>query len=73
MTDQAFWGGVLHRLGIAPPLLHRRTVTDGKLARAIREVLGSAAIREKACETGDSMRREDGVKRAVELIQAQDW
>ncbi len=69
VTDQAFWGGVLHRAGIAPPLLHRRTVTAAKLARAIRSVLGSSALKERARGIGESMRREDGVKRAVELIE----
>jgi sterol 3beta-glucosyltransferase len=73
VTDQAFWGGVLHRLGIAPPLLHRRTVTAEKLARAIRAALGSQEMREKACQVGESMRKEDGVKRAIELINEQRW
>ena len=73
VTDQAFWGGVLHRAGIAPPMLHRRTVTAAKLARAIRATLGSPSMREKARAIGESMRNEDGVKRAVTLIEAQRW
>jgi len=72
-TDQAFWGGVLHRAGIAPPLLHRRTVTAAVLARTIKNVLSSSAMREKAREIGESMRRENGVDRAVELIEGQRW
>ncbi|MEK6742288.1 MAG: glycosyltransferase [Nitrospirota bacterium] len=72
-TDQVFWGGVLHRAGIAPRLLHRRTVTADALARAIRTVLSSSAMREKARAIGESMRREDGVDRAVELIERQRW
>jgi UDP:flavonoid glycosyltransferase YjiC (YdhE family) len=70
-TDQAFWGGVLLRAGIAPSLLHRRTVTASVLARTIRTILSSSAMREKARFIGESMRREDGVKRAVELIERQ--
>jgi sterol 3beta-glucosyltransferase len=73
VTDQAFWGGVLHRAGIAPPLLHRRSVTAAKLARAIRTVLESSSMREKARRVGESMRKEDGVKRAIELIGEQRW
>lgn len=68
-TDQAFWGGVLHRAGIAPSMLHRRTVTADLLARAIRAVLASPAMGEKAREIGESMRREDGVQRAIALIE----
>ena len=73
VTDQAFWGGVLHRAGIAPPILHRRTVTAAKLACAIRNVLGSSALKDRARVIGESMRRDDGVKRAVELIQERRW
>jgi len=73
VTDQAFWGAVLHRAGIAPAILHRRTVTAAVLARAIRTVLSSSEMREKARAIGDSMRREDGVRRAIELIEGQRW
>jgi len=72
-TDQAFWGGVLRRAGIAPASLHRRTVTAAVLARAIRTVLSSSAMREQARRIGESMRREDGVKRGIELIEGQRW
>jgi UDP:flavonoid glycosyltransferase YjiC (YdhE family) len=44
-------------------------VTADVLARAIKSVLASSAMREKARAIGESMRREDGVKRAVELIE----
>jgi len=73
VTDQAFWGGVLHRAGNAPPMLHRRTVTAAKLARAIRESLGSPSMREKARSIGETMQKEDGVKRAVALIGEERW
>lgn len=71
VTDQAFWGGVLHRAGIAAPLLRRRTVTAAVLARAISTVLSSSSMRERASRIGECMRREDGVKRAIELIEGQ--
>ena len=73
VTDQAFWGGVLHRAGLAPPMLHRRTVTAAKLARAIRAALDSPSMREAASRIGESMRQEDGVTRAIELIGEQSW
>jgi sterol 3beta-glucosyltransferase len=73
VTDQAFWGGVLHRAGIAPPMLHRRTVTAEKLARAITAVLGSTALRERAAAVGERMRQENGVACAIELIEQQHW
>jgi sterol 3beta-glucosyltransferase/vancomycin aglycone glucosyltransferase len=73
VTDQAFWGGVLHRTGLAPPILHRRTVTADALARAITAVLGSTAIRERARTIGERMRQENGVARAIELVEQQHW
>jgi UDP:flavonoid glycosyltransferase YjiC (YdhE family) len=72
-TDQVFWGGVLNRAGIAPPMLHRRTVTAAKLARAIRTTLDSPTMRERARSIGERMRKENGVKRAVALIGEQRW
>lgn len=68
-ADQAFWGGVLHRAGIAPPVLHRRRVTARELAAAIRTALGSAAMQERARRIGAAMRRERGVEQAVSLIE----
>jgi UDP:flavonoid glycosyltransferase YjiC (YdhE family) len=73
VTDQAFWGGVLQRAGVAPAVLHRRKVTAAILARTIRNVLGSSAMHERARVVGDRMQQEDGVTRAVELIERQRW
>jgi UDP:flavonoid glycosyltransferase YjiC (YdhE family) len=69
VTDQAFWGGVLQRAGIAPAVLHRRNVTAAILARTIRNVLGSTAMHEQARMVGNRMQQEDGVTRAVALIE----
>lgn len=67
--DQLLWGTLLHRDGIAPKMLHRRSVTAPKLARAIRTVCDTPSMREKAQHVGAKMRQEDGVARAVELIE----
>lgn len=69
VMDQVFWGAVLRRAGIAPPTLHRRSLTAAKLARAIRLVMDSPSVRRKANIIGDQMRQEDGVRRAVQLIE----
>ena len=73
VTDQAFWGGVLHHAGVAPPMLHRRTVTAGKLARAISAVLDDVTMQERAAAVGERMQLEKGVARAIELIEQQCW
>lgn len=68
-ADQPLWGNVLHRIGIAPQLLHRRSITAKKLARAIKIVLDTPAMAEKAKAIGTSMQKENGLARAVELIE----
>ncbi len=66
--DQEFFARELQRLGVAPKVLHRRNITAAKLARAIRTVLDSPDMKKRAEELGGLMRKENGVKKAVELI-----
>ena len=68
-SDQPLWGSILKRIGIAPNLLHRRSVTAKKLARTIRIVLDAPAMAEKAKVIGTIMQQEDGLARAIELIE----
>ena len=68
-SDQPLWGSVLQRVGIAPKLLHRRSLTARKLAQAIKTVLNTPAMKEKAEKIGAMMQQENGVARAVELIE----
>jgi sterol 3beta-glucosyltransferase len=67
-SDQPLWGGVLQRIGIAPKLLHRRSVTAKKLARTVKKVLRAPALAGKAKAIGSVMQNEDGLARAIELI-----
>ncbi len=67
-SDQTFWAATLHRAGIAPRPLHRRSLTAKNLARAIKTVLSSPEMAEKARRMGEQMAGEDGVGEAVRLI-----
>jgi sterol 3beta-glucosyltransferase len=67
--DQRLWGILLQRAGLAPQLLHRRSLTPAKLARAVRTVLDSGEMAARAKAAGRAMLAENGVKRAVELIE----
>ncbi len=69
IADQGFFGNELHRLGIAPKVLHRRNITAKKLASAIRSVLDSPVMKKRAEELSTVMQTENGVKKAVELIE----
>lgn len=68
-TDQPLWGSVVHRNGMAPKMLHRHSLTAKKLARAIQTVLKTPSMKKKAEQIGAAMKQEDGVARAVNLIE----
>lgn len=68
-SDQTRWGMVLKKAGIAPKALHRRSLTSKKLAHSIRAVLDSPEMAGKTREISEKMNREDGVERAIELIE----
>ena len=67
--DQRFWGILINRLGLAPKPLHRRSLTPAKLAKAVRKVLGSMEMATRAKAAGRALAAENGVRRAVELIE----
>jgi UDP:flavonoid glycosyltransferase YjiC (YdhE family) len=68
LLDQVMWGIILKRLGVAPRLLHRRSITPERLARSIKAVIGNTEMKTRAGELGSQMRSEDGVAQAVKLI-----
>lgn len=70
ILDQYFWGSELKRLGIAPKLLDRRTVSPKKLAYDVRKVIGSPEMGEMAKRVGQRLRAEDGIGAAVKIIGA---
>jgi sterol 3beta-glucosyltransferase len=70
VVDQLFWAAALRRAGIAGAPLERRSLTADRLARRIREVVGSEEMSRRARQVGEAMRGEDGVKAAVESIGA---
>jgi len=68
LADQALWGETLYRKGAAPKPVFRRDLTPKILAAAIREMLDSETMAKNAAEIRRSMKDENGVARAVELI-----
>jgi len=67
--DQPFFAYELRRLRIAPKVLHRRNITAKKLARAIRDVLDAPDMKRRAEELGAFMQKENGVHKAVKMIE----
>ena len=68
--DQPFWGQLVSQLGLGPHPVARRDLTAQRLARAIEAALKNREYRDKAAAMAARIRVEDGVSRAVELIEA---
>jgi sterol 3beta-glucosyltransferase len=67
--DQPFWGRRVAELGVGPEPLPRKKLTIGRLAQAIQEAVTDQEMRQRAAELGQKIRAEDGVARAVEIVQ----
>lgn len=70
ISEQEFWGNELSKKGIAPRVLVRRKLTSVKLAESIKRVISSSEMSEKAEAIGELMKKENGVDKAVSLINA---
>lgn len=67
--DQPFWGRRVHTLGVGPrPILWRRLTVEG-LAEAIHLAVTDTAIQKRAADLAKRIRAEDGITRAVALIE----
>jgi len=69
VSDQFGWADELHRLGVAPAAVPRRTLTAAKLARRLQEALAAPDMRTKAAAIANRMKNDDGPARAAELIE----
>lgn len=68
--DQPFWGRQVAALGAGPEPIARRRLTSFKLANAIRVAVQDDRLRSRAASLGATIRAEDGVKTAVDLIKS---
>lgn len=68
-ADQPFWGKRTHDLGVGPEPIPFPKLTTERLADAIRTMTGSDSMRQVAIRLRDAMADEDGIARAVEIIQ----
>jgi UDP:flavonoid glycosyltransferase YjiC (YdhE family) len=66
-ADQPFWGGRIFRVGAGPGPIPARRLTQNRLTSALQEAL-HARIRDRAVALGRTIRAEDGVGCAVEII-----
>ena len=69
LLDQFFWGARLKAIGVAPPTIPHRKLTAAKLGAALKIVLTDDAMRARAMALGEGVRAEDGIGRAVAMIE----
>jgi len=68
-ADQPFWAQRVHALGVGPKPIPQNQLTAERLAEAIHVAVSDPGLRARAADLGQCIRAEDGVARAVEVIQ----
>ena len=66
-ADQPFWAAQLHRQGVAAAPIPSRRMSAAALAPAMADALSRSG---RAAEVGALMRRERGVRRAVDVLES---
>jgi UDP:flavonoid glycosyltransferase YjiC (YdhE family) len=67
--DQPYWGQRVAALGVGPAPLPRQRLAADRLGAAIAQAVSDVSMRQRAAELGARIRAEDGVARAVALIE----
>jgi len=67
--DQAFWGQQVVGLGVGPKPIPRKRLTAKRLGAAIATAVIGENMRVHAAELGEQIRTEDGVGKAIEVIE----
>jgi sterol 3beta-glucosyltransferase len=67
-ADQPFWGRRVAALGVGPAPISQKKLTASGLTAGIRQMIGDQTMQRLAAELGTLVRAEDGVARAVEVI-----
>ena len=69
LMDQYFWGNRVFELGVGPRPIPFKKLTSEKLATAIAEMVDNPELHQRAAVLGEKIQAEDGVARAIEVIQ----
>jgi len=68
-SDQTSWAARVVQLGVGPRAPGIRSLTAEKLAEAINTAVNDSAMRARASALGEKIRSENGIARAVEIIE----
>lgn len=74
-NDQPAWANRVVKMGVGPRVPSIKGLTAEKLAEAIQAAVSDLALRARAAALGNKIRAEDGLARAVDIIErrAADW
>ncbi|MFN8452359.1 MAG: glycosyltransferase [Anaerolineae bacterium] len=67
--DQPFWGQRVYELGVGTQPIPQKSLTAAGLAAAIRTAVEDTDMSRRAAALGEKIAAEDGVARAVEIIE----
>jgi UDP:flavonoid glycosyltransferase YjiC (YdhE family) len=67
--DQPFWGHRVFELGVGPKPIPRKRLSAMSLGAAIRLAVNDGDMQERAVLLGAKIRNEDGISRAVEVLE----
>jgi UDP:flavonoid glycosyltransferase YjiC (YdhE family) len=67
-ADQPYWGSRIHSLGVGPKPILQKKLTAQSLANAITQAVTDKDMQHSAALLGGKIRAEDGVARAVEIV-----
>ena len=67
--DQPFWAQRVVGSGVGPQPIPRRQLTSLRLAEAITSAVTDTGIQTRAKSLGDDIRAEDGIGKAVEILE----
>jgi UDP:flavonoid glycosyltransferase YjiC (YdhE family) len=69
LFDQYAWADRVVKLGVGPRITDSKRLTAEKLAQAITTAVNDSALRARAAALGGRIRAENGVARAVEVVE----
>ena len=68
-ADQPWWGHIVHRQGLGPAPIARKSLTVERLSAAITQAVTDKAMHDRAEAVCKAINAEDGVAEAVRLIE----
>ena len=66
--DQPFWGNLIAELGVGTKPIPRKKLTAEHLAKAIQMAVTDRSMCETAANLGEKIRAENGIAKAVAIV-----